>query len=263
MDYSSKLATGEPLAGILSDRTPLVWANSVVACDSPEKKQVLEGSRVGSVMYKPVAEAVSAVRTELLMITPYFVPSKGERRLLDERRSQGARVAILTNSLESAPDLSAQSGYMHYRPALLAQGVELYEVRARLDSVRGSGQSARISRYGNYALHGKLIVFDRERLFVGSMNFDQRSRNLNTEIGLIIDSPELAQQVVSRFDAMTRPESSYAVTQRVGSDGRSARLIWRTRKGDRLVDYDTEPARSRWQRLKVYLLSLLPLDHEL
>jgi len=47
------------------------------------------------------------------------------------------------------------------------------------------------------------IVFDRKRLFIGSMNFDQRSMHLNTEIGLIIDSPELAQQTVARFESMT------------------------------------------------------------
>ena len=67
-------------------------------------------------------------------------------------------------------------------------------MRSLLGSVKGSGQTAMISHYGNYALHAKLFVFDRQKIFMGSMNFDQRSRHLNTEVGLIIDSAELAQQ---------------------------------------------------------------------
>ena len=125
---------------------------------------------------------------------------------------QHRRVRILTNSLESAPDLAAQAGYTHYREPLLRQGAQLFEVRARLDSVGGSGQSRKISRYGNYALHAKLMVFDRSSLYVGSMNFDQRSIRLNTEVGLIIRSRELAEQTARRFEAMTQPQSSYSVT---------------------------------------------------
>ena len=168
---------------------------------------------------------------------------------------------ILTNSLESAPESIAQSGYDHYRVPLLEEGVELYEVRSRLGSVRGSGQTAKVSRYGNYALHGKMYVFDRKRLFIGSMNYDQRSKHINTEIGLIIQSPELAQQLALRFDAMVKPDNCYLVG--LSSTGKSSRLVWRTEEQGRAVEYTREPARSGWQRLKVKLLTLLPLDSEL
>ncbi len=97
--------------------------------------------------------------------------------------------------------------------------MELYEVRSLLGNARGSGQTAVVSRYGNYALHAKLFVFDRQKIFIGSMNFDQRSKRLNTEVGLIIDSPELARQTAARFDAMVQPANSYvagAAPERVG-----------------------------------------------
>ena len=146
---------------------------------------------------------------------------------------------------------------------LLKNGVELYEVRSLLGSARGSGQTAGLSRYGNYALHAKLFVFDRQRLFIGSMNFDQRSMRLNTEVGLIIDSPELSAQTATRFEAMVQPENSYAVALRPTAAGRSPRLVWHTQEGGKAVDYTREPARSCWQRFKVKLLSLLPLAREL
>jgi cardiolipin synthase C len=261
VDYRSKLDDGEPLVGILAGRLPLTWAHALVVCDSPEKRESARGPGVGNLMYQPVAQAVAEVQTELLMVSPYIVPSKDELNLLKDRLAHQVRIRILTNSLESAPELSAHSGYMHYRTELLKDGAELYEVRSRLGNSRGSGQSTKISRYGNYSLHAKLYVLDRRRLFIGSMNLDQRSKRLNTEIGLIIDSAELAQETAKRFQAMTLPENSYAVALTPAPD--STQLIWRTVENGTAVEYTKEPARHAWQRAEVKFLSLLPLDHEL
>jgi putative cardiolipin synthase len=169
---------------------------------------------------------------------------------------------VLTNSLESAPELVAHAGYMHYRLPLLEDGVEIYEIRSLLGNTRGSGQSAAISRFGNYSLHAKLFVFDRQRLFIGSMNFDERSMHLNTELGLIIDSPVLAQQAAQRFDAMVQPANAYEVVLRRDT-GAAPTLIWHTQEGGLPVEYTSEPARSDRQRIKANFLSLLPLDPEL
>jgi putative cardiolipin synthase len=197
------------------------------------------------------------------MVTPYLIPGNSGVRLLSGLRSRGVRVRILTNSLESSPEPEAHSGYMHYRVPLLQDGVELYEVRASLGSARGSGEPDSVARATDYALHAKLFVFDRRQLYVGSMNFDERSHHLNTEIGLIIDSPELARQMASRFDAITAPENSYQVRWIAGNAGGPAHLAWLTREGGEAIEYDREPARNEWQRIKVDMLSLLPLDREL
>jgi putative cardiolipin synthase len=146
---------------------------------------------------------------------------------------------------------------------MLEHGVELYDIRSLLGNTRGSGQTAKVSRYGNYGLHAKLFVFDREKVFIGSMNYDQRSKHLNTEIGLIIDSPELAHQTAVRFEAMTQPDNSYTLALLPTSAGVTPRLVWKTREEGKAVEYVREPARSAWQRLKMRSLSLLPLDGEL
>jgi len=78
------------------------------------------------------------------------------------------------------------------------------------------------------------------------MNFDQRSKRINTEVGLIIDSPELAQQTAIRFEAMAQPENSYALALRPGSAGGSPRLVWQTREDGKAVGIR---ARARAQRL--------------
>ncbi|MGH8802419.1 MAG: phospholipase D-like domain-containing protein, partial [Casimicrobiaceae bacterium] len=200
---------------------------------------------------------------ELLIITPYFVPGADGMRLLAALRRRGVTIRVLTNSLDSTPEPIAQSGYMHYRRALLEDGVELYEVRARLGNARGSGETRAAAAYGHYALHAKFFIFDRKRLYVGSMNFDQRSRRLNTEMGLIIDSPELARQAATRFEEIASPADSYKLALRADPAGGMPRLVWRTKEKGVLVEYTSAPTHNIGRELKVDLLSLLPLDGEL
>jgi putative cardiolipin synthase len=263
IDYIKLVATGEPYEGMISGRLPLVWTHAQLICDSPDKKNVESGALAGRLMTKGVAAAANAVQSELLMVTPYFIPADDELQILKDLRQRNVRVRILTNSLESSVELSAQSGYVHYRVSLLEDGVELYEVRSLLGNARGSGQTVVVSRYGNYALHAKLFVFDRRKVFIGSMNYDQRSKRLNTEIGLIIDSPELAQQTAARFDAMAQPANSYELALHAAVPGGRPQLVWQTQEDGRAVEYTQEPARSGWQRFKRKLLSLLPLRREL
>jgi putative cardiolipin synthase len=263
IDYVAMLRTDEPYAGMIVGHLPLVWASAEIASDSPDKKNVEKGVTSGRLMSEPVVKAAAQAHTEILMVTPYFVPSGDEMHLLDTLLRNNVRVAILTNSLESAPGLLAQAGYTRYRLPLLDDGADLYEVRARLGSRRGSGQTARISQFGNYGLHAKLYVFDRERFFIGSMNFDQRSKHLNTEIGLIIDSPELAQQTAARFDSMTQPESAYVLSVRYQDSGPGENVVWDTVANGKPVEYTQEPAQNRWQKFKVRFLAMLPFRREL
>jgi putative cardiolipin synthase len=95
------------------------------------------------------------------------------------------------------------------------------------------------------------------------MNYDERSRWLNTELGLIIHSPELAAETAQRFQAMTQPASAYSVTLQSDASRASPRLVWSTEENGQPVTYHSEPARSAWQKFEVHALSLLPLDSEL
>jgi len=263
IDYAALLGSDEPFAGILAGKLPLTWAPAQLVYDSPDKKQVVSGGVSAALMVPEVEKAIRAAQSEMLLVTPYLVPSADELHALQELRQHAVRVRILSNSLESCPEISAQAGYDKYRVPLLESGVELYEVRALLGSTRGSGESAKISRYGNYALHGKLYVFDRKKVLIGSMNFDQRSQRINTEVGLIIWSPEIAQQTELRFENMVKPENCYALALKPPHVAGKARLTWRTQENNHGVEFDREPARSGWQRLQGKLLALLPLDREL
>ena len=260
IDYAALVADGEPLNSIISGKLPLSWAPAKLVYDSPHKKDVIKGAVGGHLIVPQVEEAMQAVKTEMLIITPYLVPSKDEMQALMDLRERQARIRILTNSLESATELSAQSGYDKNRVPMLQSGIELYEIRSRLGNTRGSGQSRKVSRYGNYALHAKVYEFDRRRVFFGSMNLDQRSLYLNTEFGLIIDSPELARQIALRFSDIAQPANSYVLMLSDADVLGRRHLVWRTLEDGKPVDFGQEPAVTLWQQLKVNMLSLLPLD---
>lgn len=262
-DLSKRLSICQPLTEITTDPTSLSWAAAELIYDSPDKRAVVDDTTRGSLIATPMYDRMGRVNSELFMITPYFVPSPEEESLLKQVRGKDVRVSVLTNSLQAAPNLAAHSGYAQYRPMLLKEGIELHEIRARVENTKGTGQPRGISKYGNYSLHAKLYVFDRQSVFVGSMNFDQRSQNLNTEIGLIIDSPLIATAAATRFASLTQLKEAYSVLLANQGDRRQEHLIWKAEENGIVTVQSTEPARSQWQRFKVKLLSWLPLDREL
>ena len=249
-NFSAKLTANEPLADVLAGTAPLSWARAELAYDPPGKRHEAAGERAGSLMFAPVAKAIRDTHTQLRVVTPYLIPTSSELKLLQEAAGvQGRQVRILTTSLEASTDPLAQAGYRHYREPLLSAGVELFELRRQPDSPRGTGQSTQMTRYGNFGLHAKLLVFDDSAIYIGSMNFDARSRQLNTEIGLIIHSQELATETTRRFEAMTQPANAYHVTLE-DRDGKKT-LVWSTVKDGQPVQYLREPSHSGWQRFEV------------
>jgi len=172
--------------------------------------------------------------------------------VFQELARSGVRVRVLTNSL-SATDVSAvHAGYAKRRVALLQSGVRLFELE-RTDTAEQSGGGGSSSA----SLHAKTFAVDRERLFVGSFNFDPRSAELNTEMGLVIHSAALAGRLAESFDTHV-PSRAYEV--RLSEDGR---LFWieRTPQGEKR--YDSEPGVGFFRRAGVGLLSILPIEREL
>ena len=262
-DYVKKVATGQPLAGMIAGTVPLVWSEAEVVCDPPEKALAEDGDAMSRPYRRALARATDALQSELLVVTPYLVP--GERGLdrIRQLRERNVRIRVLTNSFESTDVQLVHAGYINYRRPLLEYGVEIHEVRATLGERRASGGSLQSAGSGRFALHAKAYVFDRRRLYVGSMNFDRRSMRLNTELGLIIESPELARQVAARFEAIARPANSYVVVLREDEAGGPGRILWHTEHEGRLVEYEKEPRQTAWQAMMIDVLSLLPLEEHM
>jgi putative cardiolipin synthase len=258
--YMKPLTAGEPLTAMLAGKSSLVWAKAEVIYDSPEKRKVQDGEQSGRLLRQRLGEVASQVQSELLIVSPYLVPGPAGMKFFEELRKRNVSVRILTNSLASTDMSLVHSAYQESRLPLLDLGVDLYEVRPVLGQPTLRGRQLQAPSAGRFAMHAKVFVFDQKRVFIGSMNLDQRSLHLNTEVGLIIDSPELARQIALRFADIAQPANSYVLV--LGeSDGSGHRhLVWRTLEDGNPVDFREEPAVTFWQRTQVDLLSLLPID---
>lgn len=167
--------------------------------------------------------------------------------------ARGVTVRILTNSLDATDVAVVHAGYVKWRKDLLEAGIALYEMRRLSPETRHDKPTAPFSSSAS-SLHAKTFAVDGERVFIGSFNFDPRSANLNTESGLVIDSPRFARQIAAAFDAAI-PANAYEV--RLGKDGR---LYWLERQGSIQIRHDTEPGTDFLKRSGVFLLSLLPIE---
>ncbi len=258
--YVQRLDAGDPLAPLLAGKG-LIWAKGELLYDSPEKSKVQDGEEAGTLMRRPLVAAIKDLRSELLIVSPYLVPGDGGMKLLAGLRDRGVHVRILTNSLASTDEPIVHSAYQKYREPLLKDGIDLYEVRPVLgDSNARGGGSLNSPSGGQFALHAKVFVLDRRRVFIGSMNFDRRSLKLNTEIGVLVESPELARQAIARFDAIARPANCYMPELASADASGHQGLIWRTEENGKLVALTSEPSGNLMKGMKSDLLSLLPLD---
>jgi cardiolipin synthase C len=256
--YLRTMASGEPFASMVGGNTSLVWAKAEVIFDSPEKAKVEDGEHSGRLLRERLGAVARQVQFELIIVSPYVVPGPEGMKFFEGLRDRFVSVRILTNSLAATDVPIVHSGYQAYRAPLLSRGVDLYEVRSVPGRPVAQRRHLSHGSAGQYALHAKAFVFDRERLFIGSMNLDQRSLRINTEVGLIIESAELARQVAQRVGDIAQPANSYVLA--LDETGGKSRLVWRTLEAGQPVDFHEEPAVTFWKMLQVRLFALLPLD---
>jgi len=254
--YVQSLPKRDRLTGLIAGTRSFEWAKAALAYDPPDKAEVeRDGKPAAALVWERVAAVVAGTQSELILVTPYLVPGEREMAQIHELRSRGVQVRVLTNSLASTDMPIAHAGYVRYRGPLLTEGCELYEVRSQPGKPEAHGL-LRSGSSGAFGLHAKVFVIDRRQLFVGSMNFDQRSFDVNTEIGIIIDSPRLAQYVAARFESIVEPANSYRLA--LSPEGRG--IIWIAEEGGGTVQYDAEPGVDAGRIALVGMLSLLPLE---
>ena len=107
-------------------------------------------------------------------------------------------------------------------------------------------------------LHAKTFAVDGKSIFVGSFNFDQRSAKLNTEMGVVIDSPTLAHRLAATFDTSV-PKVAYEV-RTTATDAPACTLEWIERTPAGEIRYAEEPGTTASQRPWIEFLGLLPIE---
>ncbi len=240
-----------------SGKLALITAPAELIADRPSKigktrpRRDRTGVLSGSTIATDLLSIVATAQSELIVISPYFVPGERGTAALRALVDRGVRVRVLTNSLAATDAAIVHIGYSKYRRRLLEDGVEISELRPEPGE-----EGAKLGALGSSkaSLHAKALVIDRKSIFIGSFNVDQRSTFENTEMGLDIESEALALQVVGILKDRG-PRSVYRVS--IGPDGA---LRWTATDAGVEHVYDDEPGAGAF--LKFMLKVLAPFAPE-
>src|SRR6266516_2050661 len=246
--YGKALVESHLARDLRADDLHVHWAAARVIADPPEKLTEPVGTRRDTYLGGQISPYARAARTDLLVVSPYFVPGTAGVEFFSSRRQDGVSVRVLTNSLAATDVWLVHAGYMKYRRPLLEHGVRLYELRPEAAGAKKRRASKATIGSSRASLHGKTFVFDRTSVFIGSVNLDPRSLEQNTEVGVLVSSAELAREVAALFDRWSSPEQAYEVTR-----GTNGGLRW-------TGGYTDEPEAGFWRPLGAKLFSHLPIE---
>jgi len=251
--YARALRDSDLGARLLAGALPLVAAPAQAIYDLPAPPPARGSSPTPGVFPPRIRELIESARIEIVLVSPYFIPSESGIEALGAAMRRGVRVRLLTNSLASTDVPVVHAGYANIRSRLLAEGVEVHEMRPT--AMAGQPPAWRITGSSSASLHAKAIIVDRQRVLVGSMNLDPRSRQGNTEVAVQIESVELGEQIARLFDTAMIPARAFRV--RLAAHPASAgALTWDAEDDGRAVQYDAEPA-SLWRRILARVLGWL------
>lgn len=242
--------------------------NVKVVYDAPEKGLGKSDREVSFLKDQVKASIKSGNKNiSLEIISPYFVPGDAGVKLLADLVSKGIKVRILTNSLSSTDGVMAQSGYSRRRYDLLESGVEMYEMKTEFKTK--ASKSLKRANKAKSALHGKIYIFDRKQIFIGSFNLDQRSAQINSEVGVIYDVPEMAEFIATELFDKWINDSTYQVKiadkdiDKNGVKIDKGDIYWFELKNNENIYYDTEPETGFWRRFSQGFFSILPIESQL
>ncbi len=212
----------------------------------------IERAGAAGVLARAFEAAFAEEPGDALIVTAYLVPDAELLECVRAHVRAGSRVRILTNSYVSTNQPLVHVYYSSSRHDLLAAGVELYELRGDAWShVRHRSPGSRARKLG---LHAKSAVFGDAHVLVGSLNLDPRSMELNTELGVLIESRELAAWVRECLSRELAGRNSW----RVEEDGDGG-LRWSTLG----LVLDEEPFMGAGEHAREWFLRLLPLREEM
>ena len=242
---SDPLGHGPVGEGFDRGRLSLVWGPALMLVDPPDKRDKdADRAWSDSLAFQALMKIWTA-RQEVTITSPYLIPGPLGIAAFEALGQRQVKMTVLTNSLAATDEPLVHTGYARYRPQLLQAGVELYELSPELSRRHG-----RLGLFGSSTgrLHAKTAVVDGDKTFFGSMNLDPRSRTQNTELGVFVESAELARQMLQVI-SISKLQNAYRVRQDA-----SGGLQWVAVDDDQERVHHTEPESSVWQRLQNFIL---------
>jgi putative cardiolipin synthase len=244
----------QALEYVETDSSVFTWAPYTLTADSPDKSIKSKATTIDSIV-TPLRESLLAAEKEVWIVSPYFVPRKTGVEALSKLQERGVNVTIITNSLAANNQAAVHGGYAPSRKPLLEAGIKIFEVRADAEV---SGSELMAFSGAKATLHTKAFIVDRREVFIGSFNFDPRSAYINTELGVIIRSPEIAEQFATLIETNSAAQAFEVFLNEKG------KLRWRGVDDDgQEIILDKEPQTTWRQRFAAGFYRMLPIRDQL
>ena len=259
-NYLDLTSNSQAIDSLMSRNIPLDWVKAEVVKDSPDK--IKSKAKKKEHLNFQLIQQLEQPEKNVDLISAYFVPEKKGAKMLTDLAEDGIKVRVLTNSFKANDVAVVHAFYGKYRQDLLEHGVQLYEFLPALDKndldrhTEALAKKAKVNLKGlsRSSLHAKLMALDEKQVFIGSFNFDPRSAYLNTEIGVLLNSPPLAQAVHTTMDENL---SKYAYKLVLDAN---KKITWQRQTPQGPVIYTKEPRMKWWQRAGIKMLSWLPIE---
>jgi putative cardiolipin synthase len=220
--------------------------------DEPPGRNPADPSNAPVQLAEGLNTLIDSAVAEIRIISAYLVPTPEFESAIERAESRGVEVHILTNSIRSNNHITAHSAYRKHIRQLLDHGADLYEVRVDADD-RGTYMQAPLE-FKELALHAKIMIVDEDKVFLGSANFDPRSLRINTEMGLIIESEALNQQLQEAVQPDFQPRNAWHL--KITDAGQ---IQWIS--DDQILN--KQPAQSFMQEIEDWFFAHMPIEGEM
>lgn len=250
-EYRIAIQKSDLINNMMSGQAEIEWATMALVSDDPVKG--LGPVDESQLMISRLRPILGEINSSFDLVSAYFIPGEQFTSLLTGLAENNVRIRTVTNSQEATDVVSVHSGYVKFRGDLLDAGVEVFELKSNQDDLAPKDKLG-ILGSSTSSLHAKTFSIDRNRIFIGSFNFDPRSALLNTEMGFLVDSPTLASAMADALDTIIA-DSSYRVMKTA-----TGQVAWEESMRDGTIKLHTsEPKTSYLSRLYVRFLGVLPI----
>ena len=241
----------------LKDR-PINWAKAHFIADSPNK---IRGEAThDQLIYSQMLNIMGEPKQHLELVSAYFVPTRKGTDYLVNLSKNDVRIRILTNSFLANDVAVVHAFYQKYRHDLLQNGIKLYEFKPYIERNKRTwyevvtGNVIPAKGKNTSSLHAKFFDIDG-MVFIGSFNFDPRSANLNSEVGLVVES-DVLQKYISKSLDQYLPQIAYELKL-----NKQGEIIWLDQHKDgSIVEYKHDPETTKFQRFAMQAVSYFPIE---
>lgn len=234
------------------------WASAHFVADSPRKARHTINDE--DFIYTQMLDLMGEPKNQLDLVSSYFVPTQWGTDYLSKRARNGLKIRVVTNSFLANDVPVVHAYYQQYRNQLLKNGIEIWEFKPYIERrertwyEKMTGNVIPAKNKNSSSLHAKFFHANG-KVFIGSFNFDPRSARLNTEVGLVIESEKLQNEIAASLDKYL-PRIAYQL--KLNDKGE---IIWLDQQKDgKILKFTHDPETTRFQRFMMHLVTTFPAE---